>query len=385
MGQSRRTTTRALCAALVAMLVLALAPPADARESVSSIRAKREAARHKRARLASQLNHLRASDSQLTAAVRVLDGQVAAQQAGADAARQAVQAALAAVAESEAKIGATETEKTVLHTAVVKRAVSVYVRPKENAFVGVVGAKDLGDASRRSSLLAQVTNRDRDVLDRLRALREDLEDEKVKAAHARDVAGQRRQIVLARLSQLQSARKEKQRLSAALEGRIREYQAEADAVSKQESGLTALIRSKEQARASRGATDPGLDGRISGAGLVWPLRGPVTSGFGQRWGRLHAGIDVGAGTGTPIRSAKEGEVIFAGSMSGYGNCVIIDHGGGLTTLYAHQSRLGTNDGASVGQGEVIGFVGSTGHSTGPHLHFETRVGGSPQNPMSYLG
>ena len=384
MGQTQRTTTRALCAAVVAMLVLALAPPVHAGESVSSVRAKREAARQKRARLASQLNHLRASDAQLTSAVRVLDGQVAAQQAGADAARQAVQAALAAVAESEAKIGATETEKTVLHTAVVKRAVSVYVRPKDNAFVGVVGAKNLGDVSRRSSLLAQVTNRDRDVLDRLRALREDLEDEKVKAANARDVAAQRRQVVLARLSELQRARKEKQRLSAALEGRIREYQAEADEVSKQESGLTALIRSKEQARASRSAVDPGLDGRISGAGLVWPLRGSVTSGFGQRWGRLHAGIDIGAGTGTPIRAAKGGEVIFAGSMSGYGNCVIVDHGGGLTTLYAHQSRLGTNDGASVGQGEVIGYVGSTGHSTGPHLHFETRVSGSPQNPMRYL-
>ncbi|MDP8993007.1 MAG: M23 family metallopeptidase, partial [Actinomycetota bacterium] len=123
---------------------------------------------------------------------------------------------------------------------------------------------------------------------------------------------------------------------------------------------------------------------VSGMGLSWPLRGPVTSPFGSRWGRLHAGIDISGGTGTPIRAAKAGIVIFAGTMSGYGNVVIINHGGGFSTLYAHQSRLGTNDGASVGQGQVIGFVGSTGHSTGPHLHFETRVGGSPQNPMRYL-
>ncbi len=385
MGSGHGKTSRAVVLVVIAVLVLALAPPAGAKESTATIQAKREAARKKRATLAAELNHLRATDAQLTSAVKVLDRQVAAQQAGADAARQAVMAALAAVAESESRIAATETEMTTLHTAVVNRAVSVYVRPKDNALVGVIGAKDLGDASRRSSLLAQVTNRDRDVLDRLRALREDLGDEKVKADAARDLAAKRRQVVLARLSELQKARKEKRRLSAALDARIRQYQAEADAVAAQESGLTALIRSRESARASRGdADDPGTDGRVSGAGLSWPVRGSITSGFGSRWGRLHAGIDIGAGTGAPIRAAKAGEVIFAGSMSGYGNCVIIDHGGGLSTLYAHQSRIGTNDGARVEGGEVIGYVGSTGHSTGPHLHFETRVGGSPQNPMRYL-
>jgi murein DD-endopeptidase MepM/ murein hydrolase activator NlpD len=375
---------RAVLTAVIGLLLLSLATPAEAAESLSSVREKREAARRKRAKLASDLNHLRASDAQLSRAVKVLDRQVAAQQADADAARQAVQAALAAVAESEARIRATETEMGELHAAVVNRAVSVYVRPKDNALAGVIGARDLGEASRRSSLLAQVTNKDRDVLDRLRAMREDLGLEQQKAAAARDVADERRQAVLARLSELQRARQEKQRLSAALDARIRAYQAEADAVAAAESGLTALINSRVSARASRSGGDPGLDGRISGAGLVWPLRGSVTSPFGPRWGRLHAGIDISGRSGTPIRAAKAGEVIFAGSMSGYGNCVIVDHGGGLTTLYAHQSRIATNDGASVRQGDVIGYVGSTGYSTGPHLHFETRVGGSPQNPRRFL-
>lgn len=380
---TRRAKTVFLVA--VAFLVLALAPPANAKDSTNTIRAKRESARQKRAELATKLNHLRASDAQLTSAVKILDRQVAAQQAGADAARQSVQAALIAVAKSEAQISATEGEMSVLHTAVVNRAVSVYVRPKDNALVGVIGAKDLGDASRRSSLLAQVTNKDRDVLDRLHALREDLGDEKVKVDRARDVAAERRQVVLTRLSELQKARVEKRRLSAALDARIKEYQDEADAVAQQESGLNALIRSREKVVSPRvDAQDLGADVRVSGAGLAWPIRGSVTSGFGRRWGRLHAGIDLGAGTGTPIRAAKAGEVIFAGSMSGYGKAVIIDHGGGLSTLYAHQSRLGTRDGAHVEKGEVIGYVGSTGHSTGPHLHFETRIDGSPRNPRRYL-
>jgi murein DD-endopeptidase MepM/ murein hydrolase activator NlpD len=99
---------------------------------------------------------------------------------------------------------------------------------------------------------------------------------------------------------------------------------------------------------------------------------------------MHEGIDVGASTGTPIWAAKAGRVIHSGWMSGYGNVVVIDHGGGFTTVYAHQSRIAAGDGASVDRGQVIGYVGSTGRSTGPHLHFETRFGGSPRNPMNYL-
>ena len=99
---------------------------------------------------------------------------------------------------------------------------------------------------------------------------------------------------------------------------------------------------------------------------------------------MHQGIDIAAPTGTPIVAAKAGDVIFAGGMGGYGNCVIIDHGGGFSTLYGHQSRIAAGDGQSVERGQVIGYVGSTGHSTGPHLHFETRVNGSAQNPRRYL-
>ncbi|MBA3655498.1 MAG: M23 family metallopeptidase, partial [Actinobacteria bacterium] len=130
-----------------------------------------------------------------------------------------------------------------------------------------------------------------------------------------------------------------------------------------------------------GGVDPGV---VSRAGLAWPLRGPITSGFGRRWGRLHAGIDIAAPKGTPIRSAKSGTVAFSGWMGGYGNATIVDHGGGLSTLYGHQSRRAASVGQTVKQGEVIGYVGSTGHSTGNHLHFETRVGGTAQNPRNFL-
>jgi murein DD-endopeptidase MepM/ murein hydrolase activator NlpD len=98
---------------------------------------------------------------------------------------------------------------------------------------------------------------------------------------------------------------------------------------------------------------------------------------------MHTGIDIAAPTGTPIKAAKSGTVISAGDAGGYGLATIIDHGGGFSTLYGHQSRIAVS-GGSVSQGQVIGYVGCTGHCTGSHLHFETRVNGSPQNPMNYL-
>ncbi|HEX2063110.1 MAG TPA: peptidoglycan DD-metalloendopeptidase family protein [Acidimicrobiales bacterium] len=370
-------------------MAVGLVTPAGAADSVAEARQQRDAARRKRAEIAAQLNALRASDAQLEGAVGTLNEQVRAQQAMADAARQSVQSALAAVAQAESRIAATESRMGDIRSALVGRAVSAYVRPQNDSITTVLEARDLGEASRRTALLAQVTDSDRDLIDSLRSARQDLDEEQAKAVRARDVAGQRRKAVLSRLSELQQSQAEQNRLAAALDARIREYQAEADAVARQEDGLNALIRQRAVqvppiVRGGGGSPPPSPDGRVSGSGLIWPLRGPVTSPFGMRWGRLHAGIDIGAGSGTPIRSAKAGQVIFSGTMSGYGNTVVVDHGGGLSTLYAHQSRLGARDGQSVGQGEVIGYVGSTGRSTGPHLHFETRMNGSPQNPRRFL-
>ncbi|HVF75803.1 MAG TPA: peptidoglycan DD-metalloendopeptidase family protein [Acidimicrobiales bacterium] len=357
-----------------------LASPASG-DTTSDLRRKREAARAKKAEIAKKINALEASDDELDKAVSALNEQVRGQQAAADAARQAVQAAVDSVSKADAELAATEKQINDLKQAVINRAVAAYVRPQDDTFTGVIGAKDLNEASRRSSLLAEVANRNSDAIDKLRAAREDFALKQQAAQKARDLAAERRKAVLGRLSELQQAQSEKQRLSDALESRLAEYQREADEVARTESGLASLIQQRQRAsRSDAGASD----GRVSGAGLIWPVNGPVTSGYGYRWGRMHQGIDIGAGTGVPIRAAKAGEVIFAGSMSGYGNTVIVDHGGGFTTLYAHQSRIGSSEGQSVSQGQVIGYVGSTGRSTGPHLHFETRVNGSARNPRNYL-
>ncbi|MCY6485287.1 peptidoglycan DD-metalloendopeptidase family protein [Clostridium aestuarii] len=118
--------------------------------------------------------------------------------------------------------------------------------------------------------------------------------------------------------------------------------------------------------------------------LLRPCRGSISSPFGRRWGRIHKGIDIAANKGTPIKAAYDGTISYAGWIEGYGKVVKINHGNGLETLYAHCSAIKVKKGQNVKKGELIGNVGSTGHSTGPHVHFEVRINGIAQNPVSYI-
>lgn len=159
-----------------------------------------------------------------------------------------------------------------------------------------------------------------------------------------------------------------------------EYLHEVAGLARASASLGAQIQS---AQSSNSYAPPG-DVTPSAAGFIWPVNGPVTSGFGMRWGRMHEGIDIGVGYGTPIHAAASGRVIYSGWMEGYGNLVAIDHGRGLSTAYGHQSSIAVGNGQTVSQGQVIGYVGCTGHCFGPHLHFEVRINGSPVDPLGYL-
>jgi murein DD-endopeptidase MepM/ murein hydrolase activator NlpD len=186
-------------------------------------------------------------------------------------------------------------------------------------------------------------------------------------------------LLLAR-AQERSAVKESnaiQAASAQLEARIRAAEAAASRVS-------TTTTSGDGSTTTTTSTPPGTAADPSQAGLIWPVNGPITSPFGPRWGGFHPGIDIGVPTGTPIHAAATGTVIYCGWESGYGNLVVIDHHNGIATAYAHQSRIGVTCNQDVSQGEVIGYVGCTGFCTGPHLHFEVRVNGTPVDPIGYL-
>ncbi len=167
-------------------------------------------------------------------------------------------------------------------------------------------------------------------------------------------------------------------LLAQVNQEIAEFEGEITALEKESDEIAAELAAKQ----TGGSDSPGIIG--------WPVNASVGSGFGYRihpiFGtkKLHTGIDLNAGAGTPILASESGTVIMARTYGGYGRAVVIDHGGGLSTLYAHQSSIVVSEGQRVARGDVIGYVGCTGYCTGPHLHFETREWGTPVDPMKYL-
>ena len=192
----------------------------------------------------------------------------------------------------------------------------------------------------------------------------------VRTQQQRDVKNE----LLASKSSLSSKRSKQKGALASTRKQEKAFLAEANALAAEDAGI------RGQLAAAQGATDT----TPSSQGLIWPVSGPVTSPFGYRWGRLHAGIDIGVPYGTPIHAAASGTVVLAGWTGGYGNYTCIDHGGGMATCYGHQSSYAVSGGAQVSQGQVIGYVGNTGHSFGAHLHFEVRINGNPVDPLGYL-
>jgi murein DD-endopeptidase MepM/ murein hydrolase activator NlpD len=339
---------------------------------------RRNAARQRRADVLRQLNLAKASDTQMSARLALLERDLHAQRNYADAAVRQSAAASESVRRIRVDIAELQGVVDVKRGLITKRAVAAYMAAEAKPFVAVASAGNVTDVARRASLLARLAAADTATIDSLDAARARLADRNQLLSEAEARAQERAREADRALGDVVRIVNQQRSTRAALQTRIRALQSEAAALAAQQASVEALIRSHQASgRVSR-------DGRVSGLGFAWPLHGTITSGFGPRWGGFHPGIDISDPRGTPIGASKAGTVIFAGSMSGYGNFVIIDHGGGYATGYAHQSRIACHEGQDVKQGQIIGYVGSTGHSTGNHLHFEVRVDGHPQNPMRFL-
>ena len=192
------------------------------------------------------------------------------------------------------------------------------------------------------------------------------EEQERQAQHLKEL----RQAQTAKLADLRDEIESSREEAAAIQTRSEEIERQLDA------------RASAASAPPASASAPPASGGVSG--FAWPISGAITSGFGTRWGGTHSGLDIDCVTGDAIRASKSGSVVSATYDGGYGNHIVIDHGGGFASLYAHNSTLSVSSGQAVSQGEVIATCGSTGQSTGDHLHFEIRVSGSPQDPLTYL-
>lgn len=279
-----------------------------------------------------------------------------------------------------------------------RRLRELYVRGTPDPILVLMESGSLTAAVQTVDLLEGIANRDgalarsvSDYADETRRTKNAIAEVRTEVASSEEraeVAAVRARDVKAELETqaagLDRALDGRRTLLASVRGDREDIEAEARDLERRSNALAERIRAAQGAAAAAAPSGSVATGASSAAGLVWPVSGPITSGFGPRWGRMHEGLDIAGPSGTPIAAARGGTVIVAGWSGGYGNLVVVDHGGGLSTAYAHMSSIAVSNGQSVGQGTVLGGMGTTGHSTGVHLHFEVRVNGGAVDPLGYL-
>lgn len=282
-----------------------------------------------------------------------------------------------------------------------RRVRAIYMHGQLNYLEVILGANSFSDFANRVELLKRVIRSDYNLILEIQkqkaaieAKKAQLEEDKRQLDALAAEAEKTQQEIAAKKAEQQKV------LDAAKSNKAAAAQMEQD-LNAQLASVRNLIQQRlaaaEAARqaAQQDSSDEGGGGSddnyVQGTGAMgWPCSGPITSPFGYRTHPIfgttifHAGIDIGVDYGTPIHAADSGVVVYSGWISGYGNAVIIDHGGGVSTLYGHNQSLAVSEGQSVSKGSVIAYAGSTGNSTGPHCHFEVDVNGSPVNPMGYL-
>ncbi len=405
---------------LLALCLPALADPRDKLEKIEEkkedVAGKRHELSERGQRLASRIGALDARRAkvedkvyELDDTIRGLDAEIV--EAKEDLERE--QQRLALLSRDLQGILGRLSERTDAFT---DRAVAAYIAGPTAYMDSLLTSESFNDLLNRYEYYESALNADSAILTEIEVLREDteirrdlilqkeheiaitktnLESDRAELASARaasaQVLAQREEVLVEKENLLANIESHKERLRA-LENELdnNSDQIEALILARPPAARAAAAAAAEAADDNGGGNAPAPPVQTSSGQLAWPTSGPVTSGYGYRthpiFGdqRLHTGIDIGAAYGASVVAGDGGVVTYAGSMSGYGNVIVVDHGGGLSTTYNHLSAFNVGTGQSVSRGSQVGSVGCSGYCTGPHLHFEVRVNGSPVDPMPYL-
>lgn len=301
------------------------------------------------------------------------------------------------ITKTEAELKAAQARLQSREKVFYKRVRDIYINGRLSYLDVVVGSKDFSDFANRMEMLKRILQSDMDLINTIKTEREEiaikkakLEEDRAKVLELEKVAQEKQNLINQKKAERQAV------LERAMNDRDTAERAYNELMASSAS-ITAMLQQRAAERAAAAAAAASQGG--SGGGATWvqgtgqlaaPVVAPITSDFGWRihpiYGtrRLHAGTDFGVDEGTPVHAADGGVVVEAGWVSGYGYTVIIDHGNGMSTLYAHNSDVAVSPGQTVSKGQVVSYSGNTGGSTGPHLHFEVRINGEPTDPMGYL-
>ena len=372
---------------------------------IEDLRQQREQLARDAADVASQVDALVADDEALIEALQELDDYVDLQQTRIVAAEAAILAAEAEAAAARAEAEWFVDEIETIRERLRQRAIEAYVQPP----VDVVEqfSTSLNESAVKLFLLDLAIGNELEITDELRTAEAQLEVVRRRALDRAEDADEERQAQQQRLADLQDARAAAMELRLEIQSRIEEWNLVSADIERSDKEMEREInrieeeirrreeeRRRQEEEARRRAIEEERRRHEAEHGpfelVAWPADGKKTSGFGPRvhpiFGtvRQHNGIDLGGDTGDRVRAARSGEVILAGERGGFGNTIVIYHGLGYSTLYAHLSRIEVSEGQDVQSGDRIGAIGSTGWSTGPHLHFELRIDGSAVDPTPFL-
>jgi peptidoglycan DL-endopeptidase CwlO len=391
------TALSAAAAALLALLLLPAAAPAeDLQSELEAKQSQLQKVEDRKGVLTTTISRYGEEIDRLTAEVADIRNREAAVRERLVAKQVELNEAVAELNKARDRLQRLRAHLKRALVALRERLVAMYEMGSPDVISVLVGSNNLDVLAARTEYLNRLHGMDEAVVGRVRDLRDQvkdlvgrLRDAKDRIEKARDAIASEKEALTTARAALQSHQAEllstRADRVAALQ-KIRSHEEELD-------GDLGEIQGKIAAQLAETGSTPLPAGPIKGGsgGLIWPVDGPVVSGFGPRTingsYEYHPGIDIAVPEGTPIRAAASGTVSLQQSEAesgGYGNYTCIDHGGGLSTCYAHQSSFAVSLGQAVSQGDVIGYTGCTGYCLGPHLHFEVRINGSVTDPMGYL-
>jgi murein DD-endopeptidase MepM/ murein hydrolase activator NlpD len=387
---------------LVLWAALPLVSAAGPQASISSLQNRIDAKRQRLARVHGHAHVLTSDISALTHRIDTLQGSVDTLQHRQDTIEADLNVKQRQLADTQTQLRAARAQLALARArlahgrkVLAARLVALYKSDQPDIITVVLNAKGFEQLLENSAYLRRIGAQDRAIItavktakaqatsatQRLGTLEAGQQRITTQIADHRNAVARVRLAVQSHQDSIAGVRADKRALLHRVNQQAGKISEDISAMQRQQSTIAAKLN-------GAGAGGGVAPGPIRGGGkFIWPVNGPITSPFCERraWEACHPGIDIGVPSGTPIRAAGTGTVAIAGWVSGYGNYTCINHGGGFSTCYGHQSRIEVSVGQQVTVGQVIGLSGCTGLCFGPHVHFEVRINGAVTNPVNYLG